>query len=180
VTLEKPDLVRPLRTVTKPRKAPIVLSQEEVARVLLGDAPDFHVAALGYGDAGTRPLYFVFGAFAGLLAIAYNRALLAARAGANRLARAPVQLRAGLVGAVVGILGWFVPTLIGGGDAITRGPWQAAFRWPPFPPRSWSGSRSGQCRTPQEPRAASLRPCWSWGPNSAFSRERSAGPCCPI
>jgi CIC family chloride channel protein len=45
-----------------------------VARLLLGDAPDFHVAALGYGDAGTRPLYFVFGAFAGLLAIAYNRA----------------------------------------------------------------------------------------------------------
>jgi integrase/recombinase XerD len=32
VTLEKPDLVRPLRTVTKPRKAPVVLSQEEVAR----------------------------------------------------------------------------------------------------------------------------------------------------
>jgi site-specific recombinase XerD len=34
VTLEKPDLVRPLRTVTKPRKAPVVLSQEEVARLL--------------------------------------------------------------------------------------------------------------------------------------------------
>lgn len=34
VTLEKPALVRPLRTVTKPRKAPVVLSQEEVARLL--------------------------------------------------------------------------------------------------------------------------------------------------
>ena len=34
VTLEKPDLVRPLRTVNKPRKAPVVLSQEEVARLL--------------------------------------------------------------------------------------------------------------------------------------------------
>jgi CIC family chloride channel protein len=92
-----------------------------IARLLLGDAPDFHVAALGYGDAETRPLYFVFGAFAGLLAIAYNRALLAARAGAKRLTRAPVELRAGIVGAVVGILGWFAPTLIGGGDAITQG-----------------------------------------------------------
>jgi len=30
-----------------------------VARVLLGDAPDFHVNMLGYGDAGTSPLYFV-------------------------------------------------------------------------------------------------------------------------
>jgi len=44
-----------------------------VARVLLGDAPDFHINALGYGDAETRPIYFAFGAFVGLLAVAYNR-----------------------------------------------------------------------------------------------------------
>jgi chloride channel protein, CIC family len=90
-----------------------------VARVLLGDAPDFHVNPLG-ADAGARPLYFAFGAFAGLLAIAYSRALLAARAAANRLIRAPVELRAGLVGATVGTLGWFAPGLIGGGDTITQ------------------------------------------------------------
>ena len=34
VTLERPDLVRPLRIVSEPRKAPVVLSQEEVARLL--------------------------------------------------------------------------------------------------------------------------------------------------
>src|SRR6202042_776572 len=34
VTLEKPDLVRPLRIVTEPRKAPVVLSQEQVSRLL--------------------------------------------------------------------------------------------------------------------------------------------------
>jgi integrase/recombinase XerD len=34
VTLERPDLVRLLTTVNKPRKAPVVLSQEEVARLL--------------------------------------------------------------------------------------------------------------------------------------------------
>src|SRR5580704_13480825 len=32
--LERPDLVRPLRIVTEPRRAPVVLSQEEVARLL--------------------------------------------------------------------------------------------------------------------------------------------------
>ena len=64
-----------------------------VARVLLGDTPDFHVNALGYGDAGTRPLYFVVGGFAGLLAIAYNRVLLAAIGGADRLSRLPPVLR---------------------------------------------------------------------------------------
>ena len=34
VTLERPDLVRPLRIVNEPRKAPVVLSREEVARLL--------------------------------------------------------------------------------------------------------------------------------------------------
>jgi len=91
-----------------------------VARMLVGDAPDFHVDWLGYADAGTRPVYFAFGAFAGLLAIAYNRVLLATRAATHRLSWAPVELRAGLVGAAVGILGWFAPDLIGGGDAITQ------------------------------------------------------------
>ena len=33
VTLQRPDLVRPLRLVNEPRKAPVVLSQEEVARL---------------------------------------------------------------------------------------------------------------------------------------------------
>ena len=54
-TLERPDLVRPLRTVTKPRKAPIVLSQEEVAR-LLQAAPGLKYKAalsIAYG-AGLR------------------------------------------------------------------------------------------------------------------------------
>ena len=34
VTLERPDLVRPLRLVNEPRKAPVVLSREEAARLL--------------------------------------------------------------------------------------------------------------------------------------------------
>lgn len=89
-----------------------------VARLLLGDAPDFHVSALGYGDAATRPVYFAFGALAGLLAVAYSRALIATRAAARRVMRA--ELCAGFVGAGVGMLGWFAPALVGGGDAITQ------------------------------------------------------------
>ena len=55
VTLEKPDLVRPLRIVNEPRKAPVVLSREEVAR-LLEAAPGLKYKAalsLAYG-AGLR------------------------------------------------------------------------------------------------------------------------------
>ena len=55
VTLERPDLVRPLRMVNEPRKAPVVLSQEEVAR-LLEAAPGLKYKAalsVAYG-AGLR------------------------------------------------------------------------------------------------------------------------------
>src|SRR5262249_59611483 len=55
VTLERPDLVPPLRLVNEPRKAPIVLSQEEVAR-LLEAAPGLKYKAalcVAYG-AGLR------------------------------------------------------------------------------------------------------------------------------
>jgi integrase/recombinase XerD len=55
VTLERPDLVRPLRIINEPRKAPVVLSQEEVAR-LLEAAPGLKYKAalsVAYG-AGLR------------------------------------------------------------------------------------------------------------------------------
>ena len=55
VTLERPDLVRPLTSVHEPRKAPVVLSQEEVAR-LIEAAPGLKYKAVfgvAYG-AGLR------------------------------------------------------------------------------------------------------------------------------
>ena len=91
-----------------------------VARVLLGDAPDFQVPTLEHPGGAATPLYFVLGAVAGLLAVGYNRTLLATIAAAERLGRWPVELRAALIGAAVGALAWFVPALVGGGDVITQ------------------------------------------------------------
>ena len=51
VTLERPDLVRPLRVVNEPRKAPVVLSREEVARLL--------EAAPGLGAITSRTGFFL-------------------------------------------------------------------------------------------------------------------------
>ena len=92
-----------------------------VARVLLGDAPDFHVAAtalprLWHGTYSSGAWCIV----AGLLGVAYNRVLLGTLAAAERLHRWPVELRAALIGAAVGITAWFAPGWVGGGDAITQ------------------------------------------------------------
>jgi integrase/recombinase XerD len=54
VTLERPDLVRHLTTVNTPRRAPVVLSQEEVAR-LLEAAPGLKVKARAQRRLRRRP-----------------------------------------------------------------------------------------------------------------------------
>jgi H+/Cl- antiporter ClcA len=68
---------------------------------------------------GASIAHFVGKVF-GLVAIAYNRGLLETLAAAERLGRLSVELRAGLIGAAVGTLGWFAPSVVGGGDAITQ------------------------------------------------------------
>jgi CIC family chloride channel protein len=91
-----------------------------VARLLLGHAPDFDVAELAYPGIQTLPLLVALGAVAGLLATLYNGTLLGAVWVAERLDRWPVELWAGVIGALVGVCAWFAPGLVGGGDQITQ------------------------------------------------------------
>ncbi len=91
-----------------------------VARLFLGDAPDFHVRALAFPDNGAKLLFFALGVLCGLAAIAYNHAILGVIAAADGLRRWPVELRAALIGAAVGTLAWFAPGIVGGGDPITQ------------------------------------------------------------
>jgi CIC family chloride channel protein len=91
-----------------------------VSRMLLGDSVDFHVGELAYAGAATRPLYFVLGAAAGLMAIVYNRLLLGTMASFDQLSRWPAETRAALIGGAIGMLAWFAPDLVGGGDPIAQ------------------------------------------------------------
>jgi CIC family chloride channel protein len=91
-----------------------------VARVFLGDAPDFHVAPLPYPGFGTVPIHLALGVLLGFLGVAYNHTLLGTLGAAERLRQWPVEWLAALVGAAVGLLAWFAPSLVGGGDAITQ------------------------------------------------------------
>lgn len=91
-----------------------------VARVLVGMAPDFHVEPLPYPGPGTIPVHLASGLLAGLLGVAYNVALLGALAATKRFQRLPVELRAAVIGAMIGLLAWFAPGVVGGGDSITQ------------------------------------------------------------
>jgi CIC family chloride channel protein len=91
-----------------------------VARVLLGEAPDFRVEPLPYPGFGTVPIFLALGIVAGFLGLAYNRTIVGTLAAAERLPCWPVELRAALIGAMVALLAWVAPGLVGGGDAITQ------------------------------------------------------------
>jgi chloride channel protein, CIC family len=114
------ELVRRFDTRTTVTTLCASASAIAVARLFLGQAPDFHVPALDYPGWGAVPLGLVLGVGAGLLGVAYNHTLLGTLAAAQRLRRWPVEARAALIGAAVGLLAWFAPDLVGGGDALTQ------------------------------------------------------------
>jgi CIC family chloride channel protein len=91
-----------------------------VSRLFLGDKPDFEIADLAHPGFGAVPVFLVLGAVIGFLGIAYNRTLLAMMSTAERLKRVSVELRAACIGASVGVIAWFAPDLVGGGDPITQ------------------------------------------------------------
>ncbi|KAA1009776.1 H(+)/Cl(-) exchange transporter ClcA [Paraburkholderia panacisoli] len=91
-----------------------------VARLIHGDLPDFQLMAQPFPGFGTVPAYLALGVVVGMLGVAYSQAILGALTAADRLSRWPAEARAVLVGAGVGVLAWFAPDLVGGGDAITQ------------------------------------------------------------
>ena len=92
-----------------------------ISRKLLGNAPDFAVGQLTHATFWMGPLFILLGIAGGLGGIVYNRTLLGTLDAAGRLAHVPAEARAGVIGAVVGAIAWFAPTLVGGGDQITAG-----------------------------------------------------------
>jgi CIC family chloride channel protein len=90
------------------------------ARAILGNQLDFTVIALDHVPSLGLPLFLVLGAVAGLLAIGYNRSLLATIAAFEKMQRLPPEARAALVGAAVAVVAWFAPSFVGGGDALTQ------------------------------------------------------------
>ncbi len=100
-----------------------------VSRALLGNQPNFPLQAIPFPTLPTLLLLALFGLLVGLLGVAYNRAIVGALAAANRMTRLSVEVRAGVVGAAVGLLAWFLPQCVGGGDNLTQQRSTAPSRW---------------------------------------------------
>ena len=89
--------------------------------VVVGNHPDFIVGAVPVPPGWTIIVFALFGAATGLLGLAYNRLIIAGLDWFARPLRWPPELRAALVGGVVGLLLWFRPLAVGGGDSLVQG-----------------------------------------------------------
>lgn len=91
-----------------------------VMRLMLGSSVDFSVHVVSGSALLEMPMFIIFGFLMGLLGALYSRTIVYFLDLFERLSAIPLLVRAALVGAGVGLLGWFLPNVVGGGDNLTQ------------------------------------------------------------
>jgi CIC family chloride channel protein len=114
------ELHRELSTRTAAGALVAAVCATVVAQWLAGDTPSFEVHGLTSMPLAQLPLAAIVGVLGGAGGVAFNRALLAAQAGAIAQKRVPRWMLPGIAGAVVGLAGWWLPDAIGGGHAVAE------------------------------------------------------------
>jgi chloride channel protein, CIC family len=93
-----------------------------VSRLFSGAFPVFSIPSYPSPPTASLLLFAVLGVLCGFLGVAFNRGLLGTM---NLFARLQLKrhgffLVAAIVGAIVGIVGWFYPSLVGGGHELAE------------------------------------------------------------
>lgn len=91
-----------------------------VTQWLAGDTPSFAVHGLHSMPLSALPLSLVVGVIGGALGVGFNRALLAGQAAAIAQKRLPLWMLPGCAGLVVGLVAWWLPDAVGGGQGVAE------------------------------------------------------------
>nr|WP_321478204.1 chloride channel protein [uncultured Paludibaculum sp.] len=92
-----------------------------VLHLILGDEPLFHVPAYQLVSPYEFVLYAVLGVIGGLASVAFVKLLLGLRIWFRRLPKWSVWMQPAVGGLLVGLLGWFLPEVLGVGyDYVER------------------------------------------------------------
>jgi CIC family chloride channel protein len=92
-----------------------------VMRMLIGDRLTFTLPAMEVQVFPGYLAFLLFGALLGALGVAYSRLVVKGLDAAERLQRIDFGIPALGVGAGVGLLAWFAPELVGGGEGLVQG-----------------------------------------------------------
>ncbi len=97
------------------------VTADAVSRFLFGQTAVFHTPPIPTPPLGSLPLFVLLGVAAGLLAVAFDRGLLAVLRLFDRASGRGRLVAAAGVGAAIGAVAWFAPSLVGsGGPLVTR------------------------------------------------------------
>lgn len=96
------------------------VTADVLTRLCTDQLPVFHVATVPTPPLLILPIFGVLGLLAGVLGVVFNRALLRTLGLFARVRGWPAGLTGILVGAVVGLVGWFVVEAVGGGQHLVE------------------------------------------------------------
>jgi CIC family chloride channel protein len=91
-----------------------------VALLILGAEPDFVFESPSILGLDSVLPVLVLGALLGALGVAYNRFVVRLLDLADAWPKVPPEAKAAVIGAAVGLLLWFEPLLVGGGDELNQ------------------------------------------------------------
>jgi len=117
-TLE--ELRRPLSSATYSSAFVAVICSVMVMRAVTGQLPSFEVRDIPAPRLESFPLILLIGAVAGLLGVAFNRALLGLHRRGLDVRAVPSWCLPGLVLAAAGLLAWWLPDATGGGHEVAQ------------------------------------------------------------
>jgi len=89
-------------------------------RLILGNHFDFAIRQVSLTAVWEGWPFLVLGVLLGAGGSLYNSTIVGLLRLCDRFARVSSVQRAAIIGAVVGLVGWFAPTMIGGGDNLTQ------------------------------------------------------------
>src|SRR5271166_49484 len=91
-----------------------------IMRLMLGNALSFTVQQVSLTHAWRAGPFLALGALLGALGALYNAATVGLLRLADRLPNLSSINRAAVIGATAGLVAWFAPGLVGGGDPLTQ------------------------------------------------------------
>jgi CIC family chloride channel protein len=91
-----------------------------IMRWMLGNALDFTVKPVSLIHAWKTGPFLALGALLGAIGALYNAATIGLLRLADRLSKLSSINRAAIIGATVGLVAWFAPATVGGGEALTQ------------------------------------------------------------
>lgn len=89
-------------------------------RVMLGNTLSFTVHQVSPTEIWNKWPFLALGALVGVVGALYNASVMGLLRVSDQLSRVSSLNRAAIIGGVVGLVAWFVPGMVGGGETLTQ------------------------------------------------------------